>query len=75
MDDDELEDVVDVIDVVGGVEIVEELNVELEELKDDVGVVVDTAVLIQEQPLDILEGKLEHAVAQAGRVPEALSDL
>ena len=36
--------------------------------------VVDAAVLIHEQPLEILEGRPEHAVvAQAGYVTEAVA--
>jgi hypothetical protein len=78
-----LEDVVETIDdeVVDELEILEEVleevlvdETELDVLEVEEDVVVDAAVLIHEQPLDILEGKPEHAVvAQAGSVTEAVA--
>jgi hypothetical protein len=70
--DEELDDVVDVDEALEV--LVEELVEELVETIDEEDVeVVDVAVLKHEQPLEILEGKPEHAVAQAGRVAEAVA--
>lgn len=67
-----IEDVVELIDEVEEIELdvlLEVLDVEVEDTE-----VVDNAVLMQEQPLETLEGKPEHAVVtQAGRVTAAVA--
>jgi hypothetical protein len=69
IDDDKVEEIeLDVLEILEVLEVLEALEA-LEVLRDGVEdtEVVDAAVLMQEQPLEILEGKPEHAVvAQAG---------
>lgn len=81
---EEIDVIEDIVDVDGGLddtiellldELVDTTDEELELLEDDEDdrEVVETAVLIQEQPLEILEGRAEQAVAHAGRVTEAVA--
>jgi hypothetical protein len=45
----------------------------VEAVVQDTGTLVEVAVFIQEHPLDILDGRLEHAVAHAGSVAEVVA--
>jgi hypothetical protein len=52
--------------------VLEEVVVMVEVVVLDISTLVEVAVFMQEHPLEILEGRPEHAVAHAGRVAEVV---